>query len=63
MTQNKSPAWASGYVSRVLKVLNKYQNPYPKNSWEHRDWLEGYKTRKQEEYIKAYDGDRSGYYH
>lgn len=54
MSAGESAAFMSGYVSRVLKVLNKYQNPYPLGSWEYEDWLNGYITRKHEEYAKIY---------
>lgn len=50
----KSNAFISGYTSRVLKVLNKYQNPFTEGSVDHVEWLNGYNCRKLEEYKGLY---------
>jgi len=51
-----------GAVARTLK-LGKSSNPWQKGSEEYFCWLDGYCEEKQREYIRAYDGDRSGFYH
>lgn len=54
--------YEQGRAARILR-LGKDNNPWPYHSPEWQDWLEGYKDQKRQEYIDAYDGDRSGYYH
>lgn len=58
----KSSAYMSGYVSRGLKTLNKYQNPFPESSKNYEQWQRGYEDRKREEYTKQFDDERARAY-